>query len=169
MYKKTIKKEENKFDYYICIDYSENLIGYTIISKDKMDEILPRISRFRHYKESKNRKVYLKHVHTTFKKENISSYFLKFKIKRIYESIEIYLDILDFIKTHDHCVIFISVDDKQHIKFRKLVNIIDTKKTKIVKESELKRGTVEYQLGLVIDNLLNIKRKQLKNRVSRSV
>ncbi|MBS3135212.1 hypothetical protein J4406_02490 [Candidatus Woesearchaeota archaeon] len=164
MYKKTVKRgdKEYDFDYYIYIDYSENLVGYTIIHKDKIKEILPKISRFRHYRESKKRKVYLKHIYDAIKKENIFSYFLKYKLKRIHESIEVYSDVLDFIKTHHYCIIFISVDDKQYIKFKKLVNIIDDKKTRVVKESELKRGTTEYQLSLVIDNFLNIKRRQLK-------
>ena len=36
------------FDYYIYIDYSENLIGYIIIHKDKIEELLPKLSKFRH-------------------------------------------------------------------------------------------------------------------------
>jgi len=166
MYKKIIRRgEKNKFDYYIYIDYSENLIGYTIIEKDKIEDLLPKISRFRHYRGSKDRKIYLKHIHNTIKKEKICSYFLKFKIKKIYENMEIYVDVLDFIKKHEHCIIFISIDNKQYIKFKKLVHIIDGEKTKIVKESGLKRGTIEYQMSLIIDNLLNIKRRQQKNEV----
>ena len=46
--------------------------------------------------------------------------------------------------------------------FKKLVGIIDCKSTKIVKESELKRGTPEYQVSLVLDNLLNIERRRIK-------
>jgi len=144
-----------EFDYYIYIDYSENLIGYAIIE-------LPKISRFRHYRESKNRKIYLKHIHNTVKREKICSYFAEFKIKRIYENIGIYTEVLDFIKKHENCVIFISIDDKQYSKFRKLIRIVDGGKTKVVKESELKRGTAEYQMSLVIDNMLNIRRKQQK-------
>lgn len=156
--------KEKEIDYYIYIDYSENLIGYNIIKKDKVKDLLPKISRFRHYRGSKNRKVYLKHIHDTVKREKICSYFVKFKIKGLYENIEIYTDVLDFIKKHEHCVIFISVDDKQYRKFRKLVHIVNGEKTKIVKESELKRGTVEYQMSLVIDNILNIQRKQQKRK-----
>jgi len=89
---------------------------------------------------------------------------VKFKIKGLYENIEIYADVLDFIKKHEHCVIFISIDDKQYRKFRKLVRIVNGKKTKVVKESELKRGTAEYQMSLVIDNMLNIRRKQQKRK-----
>jgi len=151
-----------KFDYYIYIDYSENLIGYAIIEKEKVKDLLPKISRFRHYRESKNRKIYLKHIRNTVKREKICSYFAEFKIKRIYENIGIYTEVLDFIKKHENCVIFISIDDKQYSKFRKLIQIVDGGKTKVVKESELKRGTAEYQMSLVIDNMLNIRRKQQK-------
>ena len=151
-----------KFDYYIYIDYSENLIGYAIIEKEKVKDLLPKISRFRHYRESKNRKIYLKHIRNTVKREKICSYFAEFKIKRIYENIGIYTEVLDFIKKHENCVIFISIDDKQYSKFRKLIQIVDGGKTKVVKESELKRETAEYQMSLVIDNMLNIRRKQQK-------
>lgn len=156
------KRGEREFDYYIYIDYSENLIGYVIIEEKFINDLISKISRFRHYRGSKNRKIYLKHVHDTIKKEKIYSYLFKFKIKNMHYSIEIYADVLEFVKNHNNCVIFISVDDRQYIKFKKIVHIIDGKKTKVVKESELKKGTVEYQMSLIIDNLLNIKRKQGK-------
>jgi hypothetical protein len=49
-----------QFDYYIFIDYSENLVGYSIIDKNKMKELLPKISRFKHYREAGDRKQYLR-------------------------------------------------------------------------------------------------------------
>ena len=39
---------------------------------------------------------------------------------------------------------------------------LNTESTKIVKESELKRGTSEYKISLVLDNLLNIERRRIK-------
>lgn len=45
------------FDYYIFIDYSENLIGYNIIEKEKVGELLLKTSRFRHYKAAKERSI----------------------------------------------------------------------------------------------------------------
>ena len=45
-----------QFDYYVFIDYSENLVGYSIIEKNKMIELLPKISRFKHYREAGDRK-----------------------------------------------------------------------------------------------------------------
>jgi len=159
---------KNKFtkrpiiDYYIFIDYSSNLIGYLVIEYPKIKDLLPRISRLRHYRESKKRKLYLKNVKQSFKADNIKNYFLKFKIKGKADSIEVYSDVLEFLKRHDdNCLIFISVDDNQFRNFKKLVGIIDCKSTKIVKESELKRGTPEYQISLVLDNLLNIERRRI--------
>ena len=157
MYKKTIKRGERNFDYYIYVDYSENLIGYIIIERNKIEELIPKISRFRHYRQSKNRKIYLKHINDTIKKEKIYSSLLEFKIKEMHESIEVYANVLDFVKRHDKCVIFISIDDK-------LVSIINDGKTVVVKESDLKRGTVEYQMSLIIDNALNVERRQRKKR-----
>ncbi len=151
-----------KFNYYIYIDYSEGLIGYNILEKNKLNELLPKISRFRHYRDSKNRKLYLKNVNNTLKKENIRDYFVRIKIKSKIDSLEIYSDVLEFVKKHDNCLIFISVDDNQFKNFKKLVEIIDGKTIKIIKESELKRGTQEYQISLVLDNLLNIERRSKK-------
>lgn len=147
-----------EFDYYIFIDFSENLIGYNIIEHDKILKLLPIISRFRHYKEAENRKLYLKNVKKTFKRENIKSYFLKFEIKELYKNADVYANILQFIKNHENCIIFISVDNRQFKAFNKLVGFVDGKRVIVKKESQLIKGTPEYQLSLVLDNLLNIER-----------
>ena len=147
-----------EFDYYIFIDYSENLIGYSIIEKDKLKELTPKIKRFRHYREAGNRKQYLKNIKNTFKRDNIKSYFLKFKIKEMYKNMEIHLDVLEFLKNHENCIIFISVDNMQYPAFRKMVNIVDGENIVVKQESELIKGTLEYQASLVLDNMLNIER-----------
>ncbi|MBI2668050.1 hypothetical protein HYX17_04770 [Candidatus Woesearchaeota archaeon] len=147
-----------EFDYYIFIDFSENLIGYNIIEHDKIIVLLPKISRFRHYKEVRNKKIYLKNIKKTIKRENIKSYFLKFGIKELYKNIDTYADVLKFIKKHENCIIFISVDNRQYKAFNKLVGFVDGKRVVVKKESELVEGTPEYQASLVLDNLLNIER-----------
>jgi hypothetical protein len=151
-----------EFDYYIFIDFSENILGYLIIEKDKLNELIPKISRFRHYKDASNKKLYLKNIKTTIKRENIKSYLLKLKMQDMHKNMELYLDILEFLKKHENCIIFISVDNRQYPNFRKMVNIIDGKKVIIKQESELIPGTVEHQISLVLDNLLNIERMQDK-------
>ena len=147
-----------EFDYYIFIDYSENLIGYSIIENKNFKELLPKILRFKHYRKAKNRKLYLKNISRTIKKENIKSSFFRIKIKELNKNMEIYLDVLEFLKTHKNCIIFISVDNNQYLKFRKMVEIVDADKTIIKQESELKEDTPEYKVSLVLDNLLNIER-----------
>lgn len=145
-----------EFDYYIFIDYSENLIGYSIIEKNKVPNLLPKIERFRHYGGSRERKIYLSHIKNTIKREGIRAYFEKIKIVNMRYNLDLFSEVLEFIKKHDNCIIFISVDDFQYELFRKLVHVIDNDKTRVVKESQLKRGSIEYQLSLVLDNLLNI-------------
>jgi len=71
---------------------------------------------------------------------------------------DIYLDILEFIKKNENCIIFISVDDHELPNFKKLVNFTNGEKTKIVEESNLKLGSIEYKLSLILDTLLNIER-----------
>ena len=147
-----------EFDYYIFIDYSENLIGYSIIESNKLKELLPKISRFRHYRAAGDKQLYLKNIKKTFKRENIKSYFLKLKIKVMSRNMDIFLDVLEFLKMHENCVIFVSIDNRQYPAFRKMVNIVDGENTIIKQESELIVGTPEYQASLVLDSLLNIER-----------
>lgn len=153
-----LRKDMKEFDYYIYIDYSENLIGYSIIERSKLKELLPKISRFKHYKEARNKKLYLQNIKKTIKRDNIKSSFLKFKIKETHKNIDIYTDVLEFIKKHENCIIFISVDNRQYPAFRKMINIVDGGNVVIKQESELIKGTPEYQTSLVLDNLLNIER-----------
>ena len=149
-----------QFDYYIFIDFSENLIGYNIIEKDKIKELLPKIIRFRHYKGSRERKIYLSHIKNKIKKDRIRAYFEKIKIVNMRDNIELFAEVLEFIKKNDNCIIFISVDDFQYRAFSKLVHVVNDNKTQIIKESQLKIGSTEYQLSLVLDNLLNIERRK---------
>ena len=159
------KKEKNKemrkgFDYYIFIDYSENLIGYNIIKKENLSVLLPKISKFRHYKDSQKRKIYLSHIKKTIQREGIRNYFEKIKIVNLRKNVDLFVDVLEFIKKHERCIIFISVDDFQYKTFMKLVHVVDGDKTRVIKESQLKRGSIEYKLSLVLDNLLNIERRK---------
>jgi len=146
------------FDYYIFIDYSENLIGYSIIENNKVKELLPKLSRFKHYKKSGDKNLYLKNIKKTIKRDRIKTYIEKIKIINIKENITLFAEVLEFIKKHENCIIFISVDDFQYDAFRKLALIINNK-IQVIKESQLKLGSIEYQLSLVIDNLLNIERR----------
>ncbi len=151
-----VKKRE--FEYYIFIDYSKNWLGYLIIKREYIREFLPRISKFSHYKELKNKSSYISSIKKVIEKNKIRSYFLKNKIKRTTHTPEIYSDILEFLKEYDNCIIFISVDDNQFSNFKRLVGIIDGENIKIVKESKLKKDSKEYKMSLVLDTLLNIKR-----------
>jgi len=116
-----------QFDYYIFIDFSENLIGYNIINYEKMIELLPKISRFSHYKNLRHKGAYIKSIKSRIEKEKIISYFIKYKIKELYRNTEIYADVLEFIKNHNNCIIFVSVDNRQYKAFNKLVGFVDGK------------------------------------------
>ena len=182
MYKRRLRLKNKmgarQFDYYIFIDYSENLIGYNIIAKEKINGILPKITKhqksedfcglkiskeifkFRHYKDARNKKLYLKNVKNTFKKESLLDFFLKKKIRYIKDNMEIFIDVGEFIREHANCLILISVDDNQYLSFEKFVEFIDGKNIKVIKESQLIENTFEYKVSLVLDNWLNIKRTE---------
>ncbi len=147
-----------EFDYYIFIDFSENLIGYSIIENEKLKELLPKISKFAHYKNLRYKKLYLKSIKNRIEKEKVLSYFLKYKIRELYKNADIYTDVLEFIKKHDNCIIFISIDNRQYKAFSKLIDFVDGKKIVVKKESEIIKGTPEYKASLVLDTLLNIER-----------
>jgi len=150
-----------EFDYYIFIDYSESLIGYCIIEKDKVKGLLPRISKFSHYNSLRHKLSYIQAIKKVIEKSDVLSYFLKVKIRKMIETPGIYSDIVDFLSKHDNCLIFVSIDNKQLRNFLKLVKMTDGRNIKVVRESELKKGTKEYRMSLVLDTLLNIER--LKN------
>src|SRR3989344_6836633 len=147
-----------QFDYYIFVDYSENLIGYMIIAQRNIKELLPHILRFKHYRKARNKRIYLKNVKHLFKREKLLQYFVQHKIRKTRENMEIFLDIGEFIKKHANCLIFASVDDTQFNNFELFVKIVDGDNIRVIQESELIEDTVEYQLSLVVDNWLNIER-----------
>ena len=147
-----------QFDYYIFIDFSENLIGYNVIDKGKIKELLSKTNKFGHYREARNKSLYIKNVRNTFKREKLQQYFVKGKIRNIRDNISIFMDVGEFIKKHSNCIIFLSIDDKQYSAFKKFVEIIDGDNIKVLKESQLKKKTIEYSLSLILDNWLNIER-----------
>lgn len=150
-----------QFDYYIFIDYSVNYLGYIIIGKENVREFLPRISKFKHYRELKHKKAYLDSMKKVVEKNEIRKYCSRLKIKKTEATPEIYSDILEFLKKHDNCLVFVCVDDKQFRNFNKLVHLVDGKNTTVIKESKLKKHSFEYKINLVLDTLLNLAR--LKN------
>jgi hypothetical protein len=95
------------FDYYIFLDYSEKLIGYSIIEKLNINQLLPNITKFKHYRNIKHKKLYLKSINKIVKDKKIIQYFLKIKIKEIKYNLELFMDILYFIKKNDNCIIFV--------------------------------------------------------------
>ena len=151
----------NSIDYYIYLDYSERLVGYIIIEKEKLGAILPKISKFHHYKDIKHKKAYLFAIRKTIESKKILEDLLKHKIRELRENLYIFTEVIEFIKTNDNCVIFASIDDNQYRAFIRLLDMIPDKgHTLVRKESDLKKGSTEYQLSLIIDTLLNIKRNE---------
>ena len=152
-----------EFDYYIFIDYSEDLIGYSIIEKEKLKCLLPKINKFAHFKKLKNKYSYIHSIKKIIESKNIMIDILKLKIREMRQNLEIYSDVLNFIKNHNRCIIFISVDNHEFSNFKKLVSITDENKTKVVEESQLKEKSIEYRISLILDTILNIERLKRKN------
>ncbi|MEK6855933.1 MAG: hypothetical protein AABX66_02120 [Nanoarchaeota archaeon] len=71
---------------------------------------------------------------------------------------EIFLDVLEFLKRNPKSIVFISVDDRQFLAFNKIVSLLISEKIIIKRESQMIKGTPEYRVNLVLDNLLNIER-----------
>lgn len=162
MYKK-IKGILRKFDYYIYIDYSETFIGYIIIHEEEIKEILPKISKLHHYKQIKHKKQYITSVKRLIESNNIKSFLLKYKIRPMKDNTIVFTDVLEFVMKHDNCIILLSIDNNQYNVFIKLFNIIPHKEhVFVIKESDLRKDSVEYKLSLIIDNLLNVERIKSK-------
>ncbi len=122
-----------QFNYYIFIDYSENLIGYIILNGNMVTECLSKISKLKHYNNLRKKKLYLKSMKNLFKRNNILSIFDKVQITEIRKNVELCSEVLDFCKNHKDSSIFISVDDRQHKGFMKLAELVDEKNLFIIK------------------------------------
>ena len=117
------------------------------------------MSKLHHYKDIKNKKSYIQSIKKVFDQNKIDEYLLKCKIKTLKDNLSIFVEILDFVKKYDNCRIFASIDNNQFIAFTRLLDLIPHKShVTIVKESDLKKGSVEYRLSLIIDTKLNIER-----------
>jgi hypothetical protein len=149
---------EREFDYYIFVDYSEDLIGYIILKNDQIKDCLSRASKLKHYKGLKQKKLYLQSMKNSFDKNEILRFLEKHRITELRQNIELCSEIFEFCKDKNNSNIFISVDDRQYKGFMKLLNVLDGKRFTIVKEGKLKKHSLEYRLSLIIDTLLNLKR-----------
>jgi hypothetical protein len=150
------------FDYYIFMDYSENLIGYIIIEKEKLEVLLTKIIKLKHYKGLKHKVEYLNAAKNLFDRNRILDLLVKHKITELRQNIELCSEIFDFCKEKSEARIFISVDDRQYRGFMKIASIIDGKRLKIIKEGQLKKDSLEHQMSLIIDTMLNLKRTRQK-------
>lgn len=147
------------FEYYIYVDYSGNLVGYNIIEKAKIPLILPKIVKFRHYKEERHKRIYLLKIRREIKISNLTSFLLRQKIMHIKDNLLLFAEIIEFVKKNDNCLIFLSVDNNQFNAFTKLLGMIPHKEhITAVMESELKRRSLEHLLSLIIDTMLNLER-----------
>ena len=64
-------KKIRNIEYYIYLDYSERLVGYLIIQKEQIQNILPQISKLHHYKDIKNKKSYIQSARRIFQTNKI--------------------------------------------------------------------------------------------------
>jgi len=147
-----------EFDYYIFIDYSENLIGYIILEKNKVKDCLSKTSKLKHYKELRYKRQYLRAMKKLFEKNEILECLEKCRITELRKNIELCSEVFDFCKNKPNSKVFISIDDRQYKGFMKLAKIIDGKRFVIVREGKLKKNSKEYQLNLIMDTLLNLRR-----------
>lgn len=148
-----------KIDYYIYIDYSADLIGYNIIEKEKVGLLLEKASKFEHYKKVRHIGTYLIKIKKIVKKDEIISLLNKQRIRNLKDNISIFVEVIEFVKKHDNCAIFLSVDNNQYNAFIRLMSLVPHKEHVILaKESDLKKGSVEYKLSLIIDNMLVIEK-----------
>ena len=147
------------FNYYIFVDYSDDLVGYNIIEKNKISRLLEKISKLGHYKEERHKGTYIIKIKKIIKKNEIISLLYKQKIRHLRDNLSIFLEVLEFVKAHDNCAIFLSVDNNQFDAFYKLMALVPHKQhVMITQESKLKKGSVEHKLSLIIDNMLVIER-----------
>jgi len=150
-----------EFDYYIFIDYSEDLIGYIIISNANVKEIAFKLAKIKHFKTVKHPQAYLSAVKKRLENEKIKNLLLRFKIKRMKLNADLFSEIIEFINANKDKNILISIDDNFYIYFMKIAGILKGRvNLHIIRESRLKKYSIEYKLNLIVDNFLAIERKK---------
>ena len=155
-------RERKDYDYYIFVDYSDNLIGYDIIESSEVPELLPKIVKLRHYRNLKHKKEYLRAMKKLFVREKIDSFVFRSKVFSVRNNLDLFAEVLEFVKKNERCVIFVSVDDFQFKHFKRLLRVMDAENVDVVQESKLKKGTPEYRMSLIIDTKLNMERRRGK-------
>jgi hypothetical protein len=157
-----------EFDYYIYIDYSENLIGYIIIANKNKFVLLQKTSQFRHFKELRNKDIYLLKIKRIIYNNQILPLINKIRILSVRDSLSIFTYIIEFINKNEAKILLITLDDKEYTAFIRIFSkCINKENITIMKESELKKGSIEYRLSLIIDNMLNIERRNKINKPNR--
>lgn len=154
-----------KFDYYIFLDYSEYLVGYSIFERNKIEVILSLIKKLKHYRDVKCKPAYLASIKRIIDRKELADNIYKTKIMHMRQNLIIFTEVIEFLKVHPHSAVFVSIDDNQYISFQRLICLMELHAL-IIKESELKKDSAEYKLSLVIDNMLNLKRMSKKTRQS---
>ena len=76
-------------------------MGYVIIEKTKIREIIPKISKLRHYKDVKHKREYASAIKIRFEKEQITDALLKWKIKEVRFNLSIFVDVIEFVKSNN--------------------------------------------------------------------
>ncbi len=161
----TVRKGEvmgnrKQFDYYIFIDYSEDLIGFIVIKGEEISKILPKIVRFRHYKEVKHKTEYLRSIRRLIERSNLYSNLVLIKVIELRKRTELFNEIKNFIGTNYNRSIFLSLDNQQQGSFERFFHQINFSGVKVVLEGDLTRHSPEYNMNLIIDNILNIERNR---------
>ena len=149
---------KKEFDYYIFIDYSEELVGYIIVDKINIKNCLEKSSKLKHYSELRQKDLYLKSMKKLFDKNQLLNCLNKYRIAELRYSMEVCSEVLEFCNKKCESRIFISIDDRQYKGFMKILRALDGKRFTVSKEGKLKRNSKEHQLSLIIDTLLNLKR-----------
>lgn len=154
---------KREFDYYIYLDYSENLIGYIIVSRENKIELLKKTIKFRHFKELRHKRTYLIKIKRIIDKGNLISLIYKQKIVYLRDSLYLFEEIVEFVRKNFDKYIFMSIDNKQYTSFVRLFKeLFNQENIFIISEDKLRKNSSEYRLSLVIDNMLNVKRRGLK-------
>lgn len=97
-----------------------------------------------------------------FSKNKLLNSIYKYNITELRQNLEICSEIFNFCRKNPDSKIFISVDDRQYSGFIRLAKLLDGKRFTIIKEGKLKKGSEEYQINLIIDTLLNLRRRKQK-------
>lgn len=156
------KPISRRFNYHIFIDVSSEMAGYMIVESKKFEEILLLTAKLHPYSKIKRKEKYLESVSKNVRWRKVKTLIEDLVIEKREMQVGLFKDIATLLQENKDNLYFISVSDRIYFDVSKLLELVEKKNYLIVKSSDLKKDSEEFKVSLILETLLNLKRRKKK-------